>query len=247
MVKVDSVYHFFSYALDLTGLGMLLSKAASAKLNAMAGNCGRVEDYVDLALNFRLGLDPFQIHMKPAQVKGEIVRLTDLLNNLKPRAVLEIGTENGGTLFLWSRVASEDATIVSIDLPEGPFGGGYPEWKVPFYESFARSRQSIHLVRGDSHDLATFRNVRRMLGASQLDFLFIDGDHSYEGVKKDFEMYSSLVRRGGIVAFHDIVPHSPESGCEVSKFWNQVKGGHEQLEIVKDRSQKRAGIGLLFI
>jgi hypothetical protein len=30
-----------------------------------------------------------------------------------------------------------------------------------------------------------------------VDFLFIDGDHTYEGVKKDFEMYSPLVRREG--------------------------------------------------
>jgi len=46
------------------------------------------------------------------------------------------------------------------------------------------------------------------------DFLFIDGDHTYEGVEGDFEMYSPLVRRGGIIAFHDIVPGPPENvGC----------------------------------
>jgi len=248
MVSVDTVYHFFFWhALDLTGLGMLLSKAATAKSKALAANCRRVEDYVDLTLNFRWGLYPFQIHMKPAQVKDEILRLTSLLDNLKPRAVLEIGTGGGGTLFLWSRVANADATIISVDLPGGPFGGGYPKWKMPFYESFAKSRQRVYLVRGDSHDSVTFRNVKRILGACQLDFLYIDGDHSYEGVKKDFEMYSPLVRKGGIIAFHDIVPHSPESGCEVSKFWNQVKDSHKRLEIVMDRNRKRAGIGLLFI
>jgi predicted O-methyltransferase YrrM len=41
---------------------------------------------------------------------------------------------------------------------------------------------------------------------NKVDFLFIDADHSYEGVKKDFEMYSPLVRKGGIIAFHDIIP-----------------------------------------
>jgi predicted O-methyltransferase YrrM len=40
----------------------------------------------------------------------------------------------------------------------------------------------------------------------RLDFLFIDGDHTYEGVKQDFEMYTPLVRKGGLVAMHDIVP-----------------------------------------
>jgi len=41
--------------------------------------------------------------------------------------------------------------------------------------------------------------VKKILAGRQVDFLFIDGDHSYEGVKKDFEMYSSLVRKGGVV------------------------------------------------
>ncbi len=37
----------------------------------------------------------------------------------------------------------------------------------------------------------------------QIDFLFIDGDHSYEGVKTDFELYSKLLSDRGIIAIHD--------------------------------------------
>lgn len=37
----------------------------------------------------------------------------------------------------------------------------------------------------------------------QIDFLFIDGDHSYEGVKTDFELYSTLLSDRGIIAIHD--------------------------------------------
>jgi hypothetical protein len=37
----------------------------------------------------------------------------------------------------------------------------------------------------------------------QIDFLFIDGDHSYEGVKTDFELYSKLLSDQGIIAIHD--------------------------------------------
>lgn len=51
-----------------------------------------------------------------------------------------------------------------------------------------------------------------------MDFLFIDGDHAYEGVKADFEMYSPLVRKGGLVALHDICVHPPEMDCHVDKF-----------------------------
>ena len=37
----------------------------------------------------------------------------------------------------------------------------------------------------------------------KIDFLFIDGDHSYEGVKKDFELYSQLLTDKGIIIIHD--------------------------------------------
>lgn len=37
----------------------------------------------------------------------------------------------------------------------------------------------------------------------KLDFIFIDGDHSYEGVKKDFELYSTLLTDKGIIVIHD--------------------------------------------
>jgi len=81
----------------------------------------------------------------------------------------------------------------------------------------------------------------------KLDFLFIDGDHTYEGVKRDFKMYSSLVKKGGIIAFHDIVEHDPNSKCKVNRFWNEVKNDYESLEIVEDKKQKWAGIGVIYL
>jgi predicted O-methyltransferase YrrM len=183
----------------------------------------------------------------PEQVREEILGLLKVLIQYKPRNILEIGTARGGTLFLFSRIASPDAIIISIDLPGGPFGGGYPVWKIPIYRSFVLPGQKLSLIRGDSHDLRTLKIVEEILGVMKLDFLFIDGDHTYKGVKMDFEMYSPLVGKGGIIAFHDIVPHPPETSCEVSKFWNEIKHSYRHQEIVKDWNQRWAGIGVLFI
>jgi predicted O-methyltransferase YrrM len=61
------------------------------------------------------------------------------------------------------------------------------------------------LIQGDSHSIETLRKIEGILKGRKVDFLFIDADHSYEGVKKDFEMYSPLVRKGGIIAFYDII------------------------------------------
>ena len=42
--------------------------------------------------------------------------------------------------------------------------------------------------------------------------MFIDADHRYEGVLTDYLLYNSLVRRGGLIVFHDIASPEPEFG-----------------------------------
>ena len=105
------------------------------------------------------------------------------------------------------------------------------------------------LLRADSHKRVTLEQVKAILGGREIDFLFIDGDHTYEGVKRDFEMYSLLVRKRGIIAFGDIVPGGWESVGGVSQFWNEVTSYYhiKEREIVQDRSQEGFGIGLLYV
>ena len=80
---------------------------------------------------------------------------------------------------------------------------------------------------------------------SQLDLLFIDGDHTYEGVKSDFEMYSPLVREGGMIAFHDILDHNPDTGCEVSTYWNEIKDDYPHVELAV-APYRWGGIGVVW-
>ena len=58
------------------------------------------------------------------QVRSEILELGNLLKALAPKRSLEIGTNYGGTLFLLCAVSAPRASIISVDLPHGPFGGG---------------------------------------------------------------------------------------------------------------------------
>jgi predicted O-methyltransferase YrrM len=183
--------------------------------------------------------------LRPLQRRSEIHGLLVELTGREPAVVVEIGTASGGNLFLFTRVAAADAVIASIDLPAGNFGGGYGLWRVPLYRSFAMARQRVHLIRSDSHARSTFERLKRVLEGRPIDFLFIDGDHSYEGVKRDFELYHPLVSPSGLIALHDIVAHPPGSGCEVDRFWREVRQVGNWREIVADRDSQFAGIGVI--
>lgn len=184
---------------------------------------------------------------KPMQIKSEFLELLKIFKEHKPKVILEIGTANGGTLFCFCKLAPEDATIISIDLPQGSFGGGYPEWKTQFYQSFKKENQIVYLLRKDSHLEDTLKEVKRILGENKVDFLFIDADHFYNGVRKDFELYSPLVKKNGIIAFHDIAVVRPPDSGEVNKFWEEIKRNYEYVELIKDYNQNWAGIGLIKI
>ena len=194
---------------------------------------------MDLAFNFQF----LGINIRPFQVKEEIANLLQVLESVRPKVILEIGTACGGTLFLFSRVASVDGTIISVDLQEGFF----PNWKTSFYRLFPENGQKLYLLKANSHDVNTIQLIEKILGNFDIDFLFIDGDHSYEGVKKDFEMYSPLVRSGGIIALHDIVPGPPEYVGGVPKFWKEVKRKFNHMEFVSNKKQQCFGIGLLYV
>ena len=184
--------------------------------------------------------------ISPWQVRPELERFADIVAKLNASAVLEIGTANGGTLCVFSRLARPDAVIVSVDFPGDPrFGIGYGGARSLLYRAFSKSSQRMHLIRGDSHLSKTVSEVRKRCPC--FDHIFIDGDHTYEGVKEDFSNFSPLIRSGGIIAFHDIIgEHSPESGFEVARFWNEIKSSFRHEEIVENRSQGWAGIGVLY-
>ena len=185
--------------------------------------------------------------IRTKQVRSEIIEWTKLLAAASPKRAMEIGTYRGGTLYLLTAFSAPDAKIISLDLPRGQFGGGYHWAKIPLLRLFRRRNQTLKLVRADSHRAETKQRIENVLQGEPLDFLFIDGDHTYEGVKRDFEMYAPLVRKGGIVAFHDIAEHMPEEHCEVSKFWEEIKQQYPHREIIEDRNQHWAGIGILNI
>jgi cephalosporin hydroxylase len=183
---------------------------------------------------------------RASQQADEIRRLLARLIALQPRYVCEVGCYRGGTLFLFCQAAAPDAHIISLDLAHAPE-------RLRAYQHFRRHAQRLSFVSGDSHAPQTLKRVRRLLRGAQLDFLFIDGDHSYAGVKADFETYAPLVRSGGLIALHDIVPNRSLSqgeqtvaySGEVYRFWQELKTSYAHEEYIHSPDQDGYGIGVL--
>jgi hypothetical protein len=100
----------------------------------------------------------------------------------------------------------------------------------PFFTLFSSSHNQVYPVK--------------------IDFLFIDGDHRYSGVKKDWKLYSPLVKRNGLIVFHDILPHPKVPLCKVDKLWNEIKNNYKHREFI-DRHDDRGwgqwgGIGAIY-
>lgn len=175
-----------------------------------------VDQIVELAINERA-----------LQRRGELALLVDLVLDLQPRTVLEIGTCHGGSLAAWCQCATPDARIVSIDLPHGQFGGTDANVHGSHLLSYRREAQDLRLVTGDSHDALIHAAIAPLFTPDGIDFLFIDGDHTYDGVRQDFETYARMVRPGGLIAFHDVAPHDGDARCEVDRLWAEIAPQYE--------------------
>jgi predicted O-methyltransferase YrrM len=187
--------------------------------------------------------------IRPLQKRSEFLELVNLVKEQKCKYLLEIGTYKGGALFVFSQLAAADATVISLDFPTTFFGRLHRAIQALLFRSLVRKGQSFVALRCNSHKPATLATIREILRTNKLDFLFIDGDHTYEGVREDFKMYAPLVREGGLIAFHDIAPaEAPPSANpkEVYKFWDEVKRNYAHKEFVEHVSVDPMGIGVIW-
>lgn len=157
------------------------------------------------------------VYQTPRQFAGAIHELL----KYKLNSYIEIGIFSGGSYLImceFLRLRNPGIRTVGVDISTQYMK---PE-TIPYLTG-------LHI--GTSAD---FRGQR-------FDLAFIDGDHSYEGVKTD---YQNIGPQTKIVMFHDI----NESSCPgVVRFWNEVKGIKSFKEYTYQTNGKAVqGIGLLF-
>jgi len=181
-----------------------------------------------------------------AQDKLEITDFTEFLLGQKIVNVLEIGTKMGGTFHIFSSIAT--GNTISVDLQGGDYGG----WILndhPYLGNIFEKRSEYfaspynHFINASSHEESTLWQVKRIV--SEVDLLFIDGDHSYHGSKMDYDMYKPLVRPGGIIAFHDInnTENHRDINCRVDLVWEDIKG----VKFDFNSNKHYGGIGVIIV
>ena len=144
----------------------------------------------------QLWIDPKEdiVNSKPQviqQIREELYDFLKLLIEKNVKKVLQIGLGHfGSTQFCLSLICDEVVTV---------------EYDIKNIANYANrellyNQNKEHFIYGDSSDENV---ISQAVNYGKFDAVFIDGNHSYEYVKKDYKNYSSLVKIGGIVAFHD--------------------------------------------
>jgi hypothetical protein len=158
-----------------------------------------------------------------SQIADELADAYLLVEQADPKIVVEIGCDRGGTLWVWRQLANR---VIGVTLRDNADSGGRP-----------LIDHGCEIVYGDSHEGTTKTRLRRRLDGEPVDVLVIDGDHSWEGVQQDYEMYSPLVRKDGLILIHDV---AHELFPDVGKFFGDYCEGF----IIK-HSQYPAGWGVI--
>ena len=159
---------------------------------------------------------------QPVQNREELWWLTQKVKKIKPKVIVEIGVEFAGTLGIWGHLLSGDGILIGVDI------NGNHEKRIE--KNIEDVPCEKHMLFADSHEEKTKQNILSLLNGRKIDFLFLDGDHTFDGVKNDYLMYAPLVKKDGIIGFHDI------NDKGVSKLWRELRGEKHEKTV-------RIGIG----
>ncbi|KKQ27206.1 MAG: Group 1 glycosyl transferase [Candidatus Magasanikbacteria bacterium GW2011_GWC2_37_14] len=144
------------------------------------------------ALKKRLGLlhnYPFKACITPA----EITCLQKYAKSAK-EGIVEIGVLDGGTTREMALVAN--VPIYGLDPLVPDSMDNSLQGQIENIKNNLKFYQKFTFIKDYSYNLAPSWNKK-------IDFIFIDGDHRYEAVKKDYEDWLPLLSTNGIMAFHD--------------------------------------------
>jgi hypothetical protein len=166
----------------------------------------------------------------------------DLVRNLRPARLVELGVCLGTSFFAFCQAVKDgglDTDLVAVDTWEGDEHTGFygPDFLRRFDDarraSFARLR--VRQIK------RPFDEARTEVPAGSVDILHLDGCHTYDSARHDYDTWSDSVRPGGVILFHDIAVRDPGRGFGVYRLWEELKADFPTAEFAHS-----FGLGVLF-
>lgn len=149
---------------------------------------------------------------------NEGLEIFNLVEKIIPKTILEIGVSEGGSLELWSKLLGVDGLLIGLDAHD------ILKWDI------TKTICKTVFVHGESQLRETVSEVTGVLGNRPIDFLRIDGCHEYIGVSNDFNNYAPLVRKGGVIVFHDNA-----SSIDVGRFVKEISSKYN-IKLIDESS-----------
>jgi hypothetical protein len=163
-----------------------------------------------------------------------------LIDALRPKTFVELGTHTGNSFFAFCQAAAAyqpTMQLTAIDTWQGDEHAGRYDNSV--YEDVRRYCDATYpttakLLRD------TFANARAEFEAGSIDVLHIDGLHTYEAVKDDFMTWQDTVSACGVVLFHDTAIR--DHGFGVWRLWAELAKRYPAFEFAHGN-----GLGVLAV
>jgi cephalosporin hydroxylase len=173
--------------------------------------------------------------------KAELRWLFEHVQASGAQALVEIGSRYGSGLFILTQALPPGSTVVSVDLPGGPHGRrGSLEVLRGMIGELNADGYHAHLIVGDSHAPAIVAEVEAST-PNRPCAVFIDGDHSYEGVRSDWLAYHALPGLR-LVMFHDTCGRLARSPVEVPRLFGELGEAGYRTESYVDTGEYGVGV-----
>jgi len=164
-----------------------------------------------------------------------------LIDCIKPKKVVELGTWYGLNYFVFCQACKlndNKAKCYAIDTWQGDEHMGEHDESV--FQCVQQEYDNNYAGTENKLLKTTFTEAAKLFRNSSVDFLFIDGSHTYEAVSNDYNTWITKMTPNGVIAFHDICVE--ENSFGVKRFWDEIKNIYPHFEFLHNH-----GLGIILV